>query len=54
MYPDRQYIAKDGTKVSEYYWGGKYCVYIGNIATDKTFNQLVDEYELAQQKETTT
>lgn len=45
MSPDREYIAKNGDKVQEYYWAGKMVVYVNNQLSKKTFNELVDEYE---------
>lgn len=45
MTPERKYVALNGDKVEEYYWGGKMVVYVNNHASDKTFNELVDEYE---------
>lgn len=44
MSPDRKFVRENGDKVEEYYWGGKYVVYINNYATDKAFNDVVDEW----------
>ena len=44
MKPERKFVRKNGDKVEEYYWGGKVVVYVNNQLTNKTFNDIVDEW----------
>lgn len=44
MSPNRTKIIK-GIKVHEYYWNGKFVVYIDNHKTDESFNDAVKRLE---------
>ena len=48
MEAERTYVAKNGDKVEECYWNGRYITYINNMKSDKCFNEVVDEYEVSK------
>lgn len=42
MKPDRSFIAENGAKIEEFYWNGRWVVYIDNRLVNMTFNALID------------
>lgn len=40
--PDRSFIAENGAKIEEFYWNGRWVVYIDNRLVNMTFNALID------------
>ena len=44
MYADREFVNDNGDMVEEYVKKGKTTVYINNKLTQKTFNQVLNEW----------
>ena len=44
MSPERK-TTIEGTTVAEYYWAGRYVVYVNNRATDESYEEAIERLE---------
>jgi hypothetical protein len=50
MEADRTFIAKDGTKIEEFFWGGKVVCYVNNCLSTNTFEEELDKVKSEESK----